>query len=794
MGYIVDLIRAYQLNVMLLLCGVCGTMVCLLLMTRFLSESRKRSLIIVELLALFLLFFDRLSYIYRGDPSHTGYIMVRLSNFFVFFLTSGIVFGFNIYLSDYLMDEGKMRSLPFRLKAVGSVSVLGMALAVIAAFSNLYYYFDEANVYHRSRGFLIAYIIPVVCPLIQYTVIREYKKVFGKLIYISLALYIFVPIICGILQIFAYGISMVNIAISSVSIALYIFAYIDMNDTVERAHKIEIQNMQNEKVKMQRLFDQTAKAFVSAIEKRDDFNKGNAVKIANYAKQIAQLSGKEADECERVYYTALLHDVGMIGIPDRVIKGEADPTKEDYELMRQKPIIGREILSSITEYPYLSVGAYYSHERYDGTGYPEGIKGEDIPEIARIVAVADAYVTMTTKKRYREARPDFVAREEFIKGGGVKFDPKFADIMVGIIDANSADRKEKEIEDIETSLLCDNYRDNISKGILADSSVSRITFDCSPYNKTDRNFSLPSVILFKSYDGRVHDNKRAIEAYKYLEYAEVWFDEHNISTAARKIEQTIEKTDQKTQGSTFKYEIEIGRYEDHIRVNMTGPLCKKTLIAALPAGSDGAYIALTGEHCNIQNICVTKTGETLTEGDVPRIAEKISYIDRMESDLKNIQIENSRAIYSEGVEIKHNLKINFHTMSLPAASFVWHCPYLLLFSSDDGSVNSAGYREYALIKLCGEREEKDKFAKNSFIMKKTEDFAGWDRWKEINKQGLECEVSLTRRGSRVTLKTTNLGIYIENTTVVSDSADKIYAALTGEQCAITDIRVRGGIS
>ena len=170
-----ELIRDSQLNIMLLLCGACAILVFLLFNTRFLSKSRKKILIFMELLALFLLWFDRQAYIYSGVVSRKGYVMVRLSNFSVFFLTSAIVFGFNLYISDLLMNEGKSTSLPRRLILCGGMSVVGMILAVISAFTGLYYYIDEINVYHRGHGFLIAYIIPVVCPLLQYTVIRQYK-------------------------------------------------------------------------------------------------------------------------------------------------------------------------------------------------------------------------------------------------------------------------------------------------------------------------------------------------------------------------------------------------------------------------------------------------------------------------------------------------------------------------------------------------------------------------------------------------------------------------------------------
>ena len=129
-------------------------------------------------------------------------------------------------------------------------------------------------------------------------------------------------------------------------------------------------------------------------------------------------------------------------------------------------------------------------------------------------------------------------------------------------------------------------------------------------------------------------------------------------------------------------------------------------------------------------------------------------------------------------------------MTLPGPDLVWHCPYIVIFSSDNGFVGGRNYQEYALIKLCGENEETETTAQNSIIMKKKPDFPGWEVWKEINRRGMECEVSIERKGNRIMLKTENLGIFIENTTTITNIPDKVYAALTGDQVALTDIRVR----
>lgn len=786
----IELIRAHQLNLMLVLCGACFILVFLLLITRFLSKSRKLVLIGMELIAFFLLWFDRLAYVYAGDLSHKAYIMVRVSNFMVFFLTSGIVFTFNLYLKELIINREKNKPLPKRIMLIALLSLLGMILAVISAFTDLYYYFDESNTYHRGSGFLIAYIIPVVCPIMQYTVIRQYRKVFSKLIYISLNLYIFVPIACGILQIFTYGISIVNMSMVAVSVALYIFTYLDINNTVEHAHEIEIKNMLGEQERMRILFGQTAEAFVSAIEKRDDFEKGKAKKIAEYSKKLAIHAGKSDEECEKAYFAGLLHDVGLLGLPDSIINKETEYEDDDIKIIKKKPVIGGDILSCITEFPYLYRGALYAYERWDGKGYPEGLKGDEIPEVARLIAVAAAYVNMTTNSRNKEARQKFEAREFFVKEAGEIFDPYYADIMVKLLDSEYGEGESEE-EKLEKEIECREYRVNVSKGIPIENSVIKVSFDCDMPLEAGYGFSAPSIVLFDSYDGRTHYNEKAIKSYKYNEYGEIWFDKYSITTGARKIEEKkIEDKEKKDRKKGIPhFEIIAGRYEDHLRLTMIGKDYAKEVVVALPNNSASAFIGLTGENCRLTNISVELTGESIALGDIPRIVDTVNYIDHLEADLPNVQIDRPRSAYTEGVEVKNKLKIEFNTMSLPGACLVWHCPYIVVYSSDDGTIGGQNYREYTMIKVNGENDIHDEYATNKFIMKKKPEFPGWEEWKKINKEGVECQVTFEKKGSQFILKTENQGIYIENITNFKEMPEKIYVALSGDQVALTDIRV-----
>ncbi len=185
--------------------------------------------------------------------------------------------------------------------------------------------------------------------------------------------------------------------------------------------------------KVTNLSMQVAMALVSAIEAKDKYTNGHSVRVAQYSREMARRLGKSMQEMNDIYYIGLLHDIGKIGIPDQIINKPDQLTEEEYERIKDHPKIGAKILEKISEIPNIAVGAHWHHERYDGSGYPDGLVGEEIPEVARIIGVADAYDTMTSKRSYRDILPQNAVREELEKGRGTQFDPAFADIMLAMI-------------------------------------------------------------------------------------------------------------------------------------------------------------------------------------------------------------------------------------------------------------------------------------------------------------------------------------------------------------------------
>lgn len=180
-----------------------------------------------------------------------------------------------------------------------------------------------------------------------------------------------------------------------------------------------------------------------------------------------------------IYFATLLHDFGKIGIPVGIINKNGKLTDAEYEIVKQHPVLGARILENIKEWPYLCIGAHYHHERYDGKGYPDHLLGEKIPEIARIISVADAYDAMTSLRSYRALIPQQKVREELVKSSGTQFDPKFAKIMLHLIDLDIEYKMiewgEKIKDNSGTELIIDSHRSEVSQGILVEDGME-ITF------------------------------------------------------------------------------------------------------------------------------------------------------------------------------------------------------------------------------------------------------------------------------------------------------------------------------
>ena len=217
--------------------------------------------------------------------------------------------------------------------------------------------------------------------------------------------------------------------------------YFSMMEEYNISMEQEIAAKTSELIKQQqqtnKLFLQTVIALSEAVDAKDRYTSGHSRRVAEYSRKIAARMGKSEELLDDIYYTGLLHDVGKIRVPVDIINKPGKLTDEEYNIIKIHPVTGYHILRSISESSSIAIAAKYHHERYDGKGYPNGLSGTNIPEIARILGVADSYDAMTSNRSYRKALSQDVVRSELEKGKGTQFDPEIADIMIQLIDEDT---------------------------------------------------------------------------------------------------------------------------------------------------------------------------------------------------------------------------------------------------------------------------------------------------------------------------------------------------------------------
>ena len=190
----------------------------------------------------------------------------------------------------------------------------------------------------------------------------------------------------------------------------------------------------NERIK--KITIESLMALVGTIEAKDEYTNGHSLRVAEYSKMIAIKLGYDEDAATQIYQVALLHDIGKIAVPDEIINKPGKLTEDEYLIIKEHTKRGYDILQTIEELPDLRLGALYHHECWDGSGYPLGIAETDIPEVARIISVADAYDAMTSRRSYRPAMDQKSARAEIANGIGTQFFPAAAQAMLDIIDSD----------------------------------------------------------------------------------------------------------------------------------------------------------------------------------------------------------------------------------------------------------------------------------------------------------------------------------------------------------------------
>jgi putative nucleotidyltransferase with HDIG domain len=193
-------------------------------------------------------------------------------------------------------------------------------------------------------------------------------------------------------------------------------------------------------------------ALLRTLDLRDQMTARHSAAVARYSRAIAQRAGLSRSEAELVHIAALLHDIGKFILPDRILKANVPLTDEDWMLIRRHPAQGAKVVSSVDGYGPVAEIILAHHERIDGKGYPRGISGDDIPELSRIISVADTYDVMTARDSYRAPVSSFEAIQELRNVAGKQLDARFVEIFVELLEGKDLSFRHGEEADFEKEL------------------------------------------------------------------------------------------------------------------------------------------------------------------------------------------------------------------------------------------------------------------------------------------------------------------------------------------------------
>lgn len=311
-----------------------------------------------------------------------------------------------------------------------------------------------------------------------------------------------------------------GILIRNMVLCLVIFGVIVIFSTfMMRRLRETTKNEQKYREQLKQQNSDFVKTIVRIIDAKDRYTNGHSQRVANYSREIARRLGKTAEEQSQIYYAGLLHDVGKIRVPKEVINKPGRLNEDEFRQIKIHTVTGYYILKEIYKEGPILHAAKFHHERFDGKGYPMGLSGEGIPEVARIVGVADAYDAMASDRSYRKALPQAAVRREIEMGRSGQFDPVIADVMLDMIDDDRNYTMRQAVSKVKTILAADEQ-------IFTLRMINDILSDNSDYNiiGTQRQDELMTLIGEINADLLVIDEKLVDDIKAFVKQIREKFD------------------------------------------------------------------------------------------------------------------------------------------------------------------------------------------------------------------------------------------------------------------------------
>ena len=324
------------------------------------------------------------------------------------------------------IQNGKHQKL---YQNIGYVVILNFIVSSILYLTKVKDYIETLPV---AQLLLVFVFILIFIHLMQY--IRKNKQIKSDYI---LLIGLFLVLVCVAIE----SVSVYFVATISgifIGIGMIILLFTNIIRTIQKIHiieenrhqtELEIEKKENKKITLQMM-----ESLSTTIEAKDEYTRGHSRRVAQYAALIAKNMGWTNEEIQNLKNCAYLHDIGKIGIPDQILNKPGQLTEDEFSLIKQHTIIGQDILKDITIIPHLGEVTRSHHEHYDGTGYPDGLKGNEIPIQARIIALCDSYDAMNSKRIYRNALSFEQIKNEIKKNAGTQFDPEITNIFLNLMD------------------------------------------------------------------------------------------------------------------------------------------------------------------------------------------------------------------------------------------------------------------------------------------------------------------------------------------------------------------------
>ena len=360
---------------------------------------------------------------------------------FVMIMLSPIAIG---YYMDTLL-KGRYRKI---FGVVENIALLNLLICSVLHILGIVDYIESLPVAHMILvGTVLIVFITMICDLKRGYVSEKYT-------FLSIILAMAAAVTESLLVYFRVSTSGIFIGTG-----MLILLCTNLLKTIRNIQKMESQRqraeMNKRRKQMETMSLQMMQTLSTTIEAKDEYTRGHSHRVAEYAALIAEELGWDKKEIKNLKNAAHLHDIGKICIPDNILNKPTRLTEEEFQVIKEHTVIGAEILKNITLISHVKEVARSHHERYDGMGYPDGLKGEEIPLYARVITVADSYDAMKSRRIYRNPLDDQIIYNEIARNCGTQFDPQIAGVFLKMLNENRVVIRE------ECALV--NKEDNLSK-------------------------------------------------------------------------------------------------------------------------------------------------------------------------------------------------------------------------------------------------------------------------------------------------------------------------------------------